>query len=288
MGLDLAAVKKNLGLTDKSMGELKALFHPFYVSNLILATSFLLLKLNPPFCEHLFAPDPEMCSLTTRQREIHMFLLVVIIARSRKAASQGFLAFITKVLNITKAANVVLFFMADVKLGFVYLVLMLIQGMVLPEPIYKGPENVTYFGDRSLVEELRMDSKGVWLVAFYTSWSSSCTKFASTFAKLSAKYSLPNLKFGKLDIGRYPEQVNHFCIDPSDSRQLPTIIMFQGGKAVARIPRIIDGEIEKLIINEETVITAFNLDKLYQKCKEGEVFVPSRVMESALGEKKDQ
>jgi hypothetical protein len=37
-----------------------------------------------------------------------------------------------------KVANLVLFFRADPRLGLVYLLLFILQGMLLPEPTYKG------------------------------------------------------------------------------------------------------------------------------------------------------
>ena len=90
--------------------------------------------------------------------------------------------------------------------------------MLLPEPTYKGPENITYFRANSLAEELARDTKVesvqlivdislslkvVWIVTFYAAWSPACINFTSVFSKLSADYGLPNLKFGKVDVGRY-------------------------------------------------------------------------------------
>ena len=90
--------------------------------------------------------------------------------------------------------------------------------MLLPEPTYKGPENITYFRANSLAEELARDTKVesvqlivgdlslslkvVWIVTFYAAWSPACINFTSVFSKLSADYGLPNLKFGKVDVGR--------------------------------------------------------------------------------------
>ena len=54
---------------------------------------------------------------------------------------------------------------------------------------------------------MRLDasSKVVWIVTFYAAWSPACINFTHVFSKLSADYSLPNLKFGKVDVGRcYP------------------------------------------------------------------------------------
>ena len=75
-----------------------------------------------------------------------------------------------------KGANIILFFLADPRLCMVYLILAMLQvlnedslrsnaltytlkGMLLPEPTYKGPENITYFRANSLAEELARDTK---------------------------------------------------------------------------------------------------------------------------------
>lgn len=52
-------------------------------------------------------------------------------------------------------------------------------------------------------------------------------------------YALENLKFGKIDIGRYPEAAITYKVDVSTrSKQLPTVILFQKGKEVTRRPSV--------------------------------------------------
>lgn len=58
MGWDLASIRKNLEFTEKTKGEIKQLFHPYYIVNLVLSFSFLFLKLTHPFCDYLFTPGP--------------------------------------------------------------------------------------------------------------------------------------------------------------------------------------------------------------------------------------
>jgi thioredoxin-like negative regulator of GroEL len=70
-----------------------------------------------------------------------------------------------------------------------------------------------------------------WLVAFYAAWSPACINFAHIFSKLSHNYSLPNLRFGKVDVGRFADIAAEYHINTSAlSRQLPTVIMFQVGQ----------------------------------------------------------
>jgi thioredoxin-like negative regulator of GroEL len=163
------------------------------------------------------------------------------------------------------------------------------QGMLVPEPTYKGPENITYFRANSLAEELQRDLKVVWLVTFYAAWSPSCINFTNVFAKLSADYSLPNLKFGKLDVGRYAEQAEQYHVNTSAlSSQLPTMVMFQDGKEMGRVPAIVNGKVQKFFFKEEDLVAAFDMNNLYQKCKEDKKFVPTDAKEANREAKKDK
>jgi len=55
--------------------------------------------------------------------------------------------------------------------------------------------------------------------------------------KLCFRYALENLKFGKVDVGRYPDAAAKYNIsDASTSKQLPTLIFFKDGKEMERRP----------------------------------------------------
>ena len=204
-----------------------------------------------------------------RENEILFFLLIVVMIRSRKTgASNSIVSYLASGFVYAKAANLLLFFRIDPRYGLLYLLLFTLQAMLLPEPTYKGPENIVYFRANGLDDELKRDPKVTWLVTFYAAWSPSAVNFSPIFAKISANYGLPNLKFGKIDVGRYPEVAEKFIISTSAlTRQLPTVIMFQDGKEVGRVPAIINGKINKFMFKEEEVVQVFDLNNLYVQCK---------------------
>lgn len=140
---------------------------------------------------------------------------------------------------------------------------------MLPEPTYSGPDNVIYFrGLNGLEEELKHTNR-VWLVAFYTVWNPACVNFAPIFAQLSNEYYLDNLRFGKIDIGRYPDAGKKYHVsDSSMSKQLPTLIMFKDGKEYVRRP-IGDskGKLIRFLFSQENIIAAFDLKNLYEHYK---------------------
>lgn len=63
---------------------------------------------------------------------------------------------------------------------------------------------------------------------------------------------MDNFKFGKIDVGRYPELAKKYYIDDSSlSRQLPTVIVFKNGEEADRRPAIDStGRLQKFIFNE--------------------------------------
>jgi hypothetical protein len=55
------------------------------------------------------------------------------------------------------------------------------------------------------------------------------------------RYTLPNLRFGKLDVGRYSKEAEHFRINNHPmSKQLPSISLFKNGTQVDRRPAVGD------------------------------------------------
>jgi hypothetical protein len=70
-------------------------------------------------------------------------------------------------------------------------------------------------------------------------WSVSCLNFEAVLPKLSIQYDLPHLKFGQIDIDVYPDLAEEFGVskDPA-SFDLPTLILFQQGKEIRRLPEL--------------------------------------------------
>lgn len=187
--------------------------------------------------------------------------------------------------------------------------------VLLPEPSYSGPENIIFIPGKDLEEELSADKRLVWLVEMYAAWNPACADFAPQFSELSAKYvqnfslsllvilfwlllfwlrySLDNLKFAKVDLARSPETAEKYQINVSSfSKQLPTLILFKGGKEEIRRPLVASSG--KLIqfsftfvsnwkmcnfsldftdysFSQENVVNTFDLNNLYQECKKNPV-----------------
>lgn len=248
--------------------DILQLLKPYYFINIILSLSYIILKRVPGVCNYLFNTDN--CEFNGRETEILFFLLIVVMMRTRKAGSLTMINYLSSSFIYTKIANLILWFNADYRMGIIYGVIFILGALLLPEPTYSGPSNVSYFrGEPSLTEQILNDNKSVWLITFYTVWNPACVNFAPLFAKLSTDYGIESLRFGKIDIGRYPEAGKKYHVsDSSMSKQLPTVILFQQGKEVLRRPTVDSkGKLIKFHFSEENTKLAFGLNNLYQQAK---------------------
>nr|KAG5702311.1 hypothetical protein BaRGS_002978 [Batillaria attramentaria] len=85
---------------------------------------------------------------------------------------------------------------------------------------------------------------------------------------LTYRYTLDNLRFGKIDVSRYPQVAEKFGIDTSTwSKQLPTVILFQEGKEKIRRPVSTKKTTLKFIFTKEHVIRDLELNEIYGQCK---------------------
>ncbi|XP_014676972.1 PREDICTED: thioredoxin-related transmembrane protein 2-A-like [Priapulus caudatus] len=179
----------------------------------------------------------------------------------------------------SKVVHLILFFRQDPKYSIMYGIICIVHHVLCPEASFKGPENITYFRGPHLEDEIKKDSRVTWIVAFYAAWSPDCISFASTFATMSIKYSLPNLKFGKMDASRYSIVAERFRIDVSPtSKQLPTVIVFQGGREKRRRPYIdYNGKVTRFVMAEEYLIKDLELNQIYEDCKKNPIKMRTKV-----------
>ncbi|XP_054166431.1 thioredoxin-related transmembrane protein 2 homolog [Oppia nitens] len=245
--------------------HLRRLLRLHYVTNILLAISFLVLKCLSPFCDYLFSE----CQLDYKETEILFFTAVVIIFRTRKQGAIHLIPYVSTACMLAKMGNVLLYFYSDPVYGVLYLTVCILHLLVLPEPSYEGPENIYYLRGADLQQELQNDKRIVWFIELYTAWSPPCIEFSSVFSELSGKYGLENLKFGKIDLARNEETAKEFRINTSAlSKQLPTLILFKNGKEETRRPVVNNnGKLVKFNLNFDTVVQEFDLNNVYKECK---------------------
>ncbi|XP_041789141.1 thioredoxin-related transmembrane protein 2-B [Chelmon rostratus] len=247
----------------------KWLLKPYYIASLFMSIAFLAVRKTPGICDHLATQreDGNSCDFDWREVEILMFLSAIVMMKNRRAITVE--QHVGNIILFSKVANVILFFRLDIRMGLLYLTLCIVFLMTCKPPLYMGPEYIKYFSDKTIDDELDRDTRVTWIVEFFANWSPECQSFASVYADLSLKYNCAGLKFGKVDIGRYGEVSKKYKVSTSPlSKQLPSLVLFQGGKEVMRRPQVDKkGRAVSWSFTEENIIREFNLNELYQKSK---------------------
>ena len=229
-----------------------------------------MLKNLPHVCDYLF----ESCILEWREIEILMLLVISVAVKTRRAAT--WLQLISTICTFSKAANVILYWREGPAQVFIYCLLWFLHFVFLPQPVYKGPENVQYFRSTNLEHEIKRDDRVTWLVCFFAPWSPPCNDFSPVFAELSNKFGgLSNFKFAKFDVNLYPEVANKFNISNSSlSKQLPTVVLFEKGVETKRRPFVDSkGTVYKFVMSYDNIVKEFDLNKIYFECKNNPIVV---------------
>ena len=74
--------------------------------------------------------------------------------------------------------------------------------------------------------------EGLWLVDFRADWCTACTQHDLIFAELADQFG-KTLHLGKVDVSD-----NRYLADRFGVRNIPHLILFHNGKAVAQMPGI--------------------------------------------------
>uniref|UniRef100_A0A2P2HX26 Thioredoxin-related transmembrane protein 2 homolog n=1 Tax=Hirondellea gigas TaxID=1518452 RepID=A0A2P2HX26_9CRUS len=250
---------------------LKILVHPYHGFNILFSLSYMTAKLVEPICQLLF-PIGTAAELTMWETEVLFFLIIVVMFRTRRSGARTAVAYITTATFYAKTCNMILWFTADPAMGIIYTIGLFIHFLLVGEPVYTGPEVVTYFQGCAALDEAIENNKHdgtVWLIAFYAAWATQCTMLAPIFSKISLDYTLPNLKFGKVDIGRYPDVARRYNINDSPlSLQLPSISLYREGKILLRRPTLDSNKkFLRFFFTEDNITAAYDLNTIYLDCK---------------------
>ncbi|VBB25200.1 unnamed protein product [Acanthocheilonema viteae] len=221
----------------KALTEVKKLATGYYIGGIILSVAFFFLKITNGLCTFIFGMKDE-CGLDRREHEIMIFLAVMICYKNRKAAN--WMHCLANIFLFSKLANIFLFLRADLIAGIVYICVCL----------------------RGNSTKYKNDLANLFLHLLVTRMQARFSRFCP------AKFHLPNLRFAKLDVGKWSQEANRFRINIHPiSRQLPTISLFKEGKEIQRRPAVHNRRALPFVFTKENCILAFDLINLYEKCK---------------------
>lgn len=242
----------------------------FYIANFLVLLSYLLAR------RHYIDHGDSRYSRLLGPKELYdwerqswgLFAIAMCIRFPRSQSMDGFLS---SVFLYGKAVIAVLTYLTDTRIFTCYIVLFVTLFLMFPQPVYEGPDKIEYLTPASLNDLVLGSTRlaKVWLVEFFAHWSPNCVHLEPVMADLSMRYATESLRFGKFDLARWPDRAKDFKINMAGaSPQLPTLIMFEDGEEVGRIPHVFpDGSVAKGRYNRRDIIKGFELDSRYTRSK---------------------
>ncbi|QDZ25518.1 thioredoxin domain-containing protein [Chloropicon primus] len=243
------------------MGNIGRFLQPYYLFNALILLSYPLARfwaMNTRGLRNgLVHTESEVISW-----EKQAFSLLGIITVVKFIKRQSLDSFFSDFFMFMKVAVAVLAFVLDVRLFSWYWMVYTIMFVLLQQPRYAGPSKFTHYTPASLHEAVNLDDGVSRLIEFHAAWSPPCLHLEPAMAELSVKYTKDDFKFGKFDVGRWPYVGEGYKVSTSAiANQLPTLILFKGGKEVARIPHVFkDGSFVKGRYRKKDIIKGFDLD----------------------------
>ncbi|EDV21723.1 uncharacterized protein TRIADDRAFT_59737 [Trichoplax adhaerens] len=222
------------------------ILNAYSVANIVLVSLFPITASFPPLCTYFFAGSE--CEMTWDELEVMVFAVIVGFIKNRKARPGSWLEYTSPYFLYVKLGSSILLCRRDIKLGSLYIIMCIVVYLLFPEPVYAGPDKVEYFSDSNIQDEITRDKSITWLIAFYTPWSNTCVRLAPVFAQLSLEY--------KINTGVM-------------SKQIPTVILFEGGKEITRRPAIsVTGKVlMRFFFTKENLTYSFDLNELSAKTR---------------------
>jgi hypothetical protein len=222
--------------------------------------------------------DWSMTTESTRETQMFCILGVLLFTKWRRVNSME--AYFSTVLNFSKLAVLFAALVTNTQHFAAFLLLYAIALLAGPsEPHYSGPSNVRDIGleffqkcvDAKRPDEAPGASKEnfpTYLMQFYSRNEEKCLHTESEYARTSLHYGYPGstVLFLRISVDAFPSLVDQFQITtPTQSRfdhELPTILMFQAGNVLARLPEVglVGARGSKPLLNESNMVRAFDLE----------------------------
>lgn len=249
---------------------LERILNFYHVSNILLAVTFLVLRTVPPFCSYLF----HSCTLNFAESQVILFTLCVTVVKNRKAID--WVSYLKTFCMLAKLANCYLFYKSNILYCIIFTTVAFLHILLVNEPVYRGPDKCIFWTDRQFEQELFEARRGNvkatsrnLLVCFFTPFSDASRSFSPIFSQLSVMYDLPNFKFIRVDVNRYPTVPARFGIDSKLwNKQLPTLILFENGQEVTRRPFVDErNRILPFKFANDNIEEAFDLPTVFDECK---------------------
>eukprot|EP00455_Lapot_gusevi_P041203 TRINITY_DN4751_c0_g2_i1.p1 TRINITY_DN4751_c0_g2~~TRINITY_DN4751_c0_g2_i1.p1 ORF type:complete len:248 (+),score=36.07 TRINITY_DN4751_c0_g2_i1:82-825(+) len=187
---------------------------------------------------------------------------VVVMLKTRRAISSE--QIFDYAILYGKLACLMLSYFVSWRLFACYSICFLVLLICLPSaPVSHVPDGVISHDQASFQKQvLNTRDNKFHFVEMYTSWCPDTHAFRPIFSALARRYGGPNMVFSRVDLEQSPTIARDYDIDTSAiTHQIPTIIMFQRGKELERLPPIGKGQHPNMyILSQKNVVSYFSLE----------------------------
>uniref|UniRef100_A0A7S0WRM6 Thioredoxin domain-containing protein n=1 Tax=Chlamydomonas leiostraca TaxID=1034604 RepID=A0A7S0WRM6_9CHLO len=264
-----------MGATNRAFSLLMS---EYYLANAVVILSYLWFRskhtgtqvnIKNPVNIHPMFSSLHSSSFDTLEGQIFTTLLITAAFRTFRATSLE--AYFASACGFCQLFVLIITAVTDVVVGIQYAMALMIIIMVCNQPTYTGPDQVNALTPITFHEITKKDNTDgiTHVVLFYASWSSRCRQTYSLFAELSNRFSADKIQFSKLDIGTWPREAKLQNIDLSaGSAQVPSVIMYEKGHEVARVPSNTKAAIRvatKRAFTKSDLIKGLELEKRHAK-----------------------
>jgi thiol-disulfide isomerase/thioredoxin len=206
-----------------------------------------------------------------REKERNGAALLAVALFSKFARRQSADAFLSDAFFFAKSLLLLLVFYADWRAAAYYALAYAAAAVAAPQPLYAGPAAMEHLTPATLEELVLAPApagggaaapRPAWLVEFFAPWAPQCLYLEPVLAELSLTYACPALRFGKVDVSRWPAlAARHRVSVAGAAAALPTLILFENGKEAGRVPHLYeDGRVAGGRMRRADIVLAFDLD----------------------------
>lgn len=208
-------------------------------------------------------------------REGQIITLALVVIATKLLTSPTWESWIGTAIMVSRVAVGILFFMDSAGRTIYYVLVHILSAIMWPQPAYGGPSKVEFYNPNTfqdyVVHGASAKAPVYQVVEFYAGWDGACRNFSRVFADLSLKYGSDHCAFAKIDLARFESMAEEFDISfnawsSGIQRQLPTVILFEAGKEIARIPSA-PGSVLKAAMSRNPAMTVANVSKALNLAK---------------------
>lgn len=209
--------------------------HPYYALNGLLFLAYVTLRVQRLSGGELSLTD--MFGIT-REAQIYFSLGLMLFTRALSAPTLD--VYLSSAFMFSRVAVLVCLWYMDSQLAVGFAALWTLLYAVCPQPRYRLPDSIATLNNVTFEQRIAKNKhQTIYVLWCHATWSARCSQLAPVLAALAKSYSHTRVRFGRVDVSKFPGVAEGLEVSMSAaSKQLPTIICFKMGKEVARIPQV--------------------------------------------------